>query len=296
MFPCPYMGCEYRALQRSNLATHIHTHTGARPNKCPHPDCTYTTSDPGSLTRHRRKVHGYDPKAKKTSSAVTKACQAPQKQERHSPYSISSLSSSDGSSSDELAWLEHQLSELDELLAEQSLSTPVPGLVAPAYGSVLSTRAASHVNLPTTSCLVEDAFNPELPRSRDIKVPTASYPSLFQDFGQDLSYIPSDTNISGFWAPPLFPGNNDTIFADPVFNVCQQDLVSPLQPLQSTGVWADNHSLPLISGFSQPLLTDLSGGLQFLGELGASGYPGFPSLHELSAGGIDGFPHISMQC
>ncbi|KAI6129373.1 hypothetical protein EDD16DRAFT_1217113 [Pisolithus croceorrhizus] len=296
MFTCPYIGCEYKALQRSNLATHIHTHTGARPNKCPHPDCTYATSDPGSLTRHRRKAHGYDPKAKKTSSSVTKACQAPQKQERHSPYSISSLSSSDGSSPDELAWLEHQLSELDELLAEQSLPTLIPDLVAPAYDSALSTRAASYGNMPTVPCLVEDVFNPELPRSRGIKVPTAPYPSIFQDFEQGLSYTPSDTNISGLWAPPFFPGNNGTIFVDPVSNVCQQDLVSPFQPLQSTGVWADSHLLPVPSGFSHPPPSNLNGDFLLTGELGASAYPGFPSLNGFGAGGIDGFPHIYLQC
>lgn len=299
MFPCPYAGCEYRALQRSNLATHIHTHTGARPNKCPHPDCTYTTSDPGSLTRHRRKAHGYDPKAKKTNPA-TKAWKAPRKQERHSPYSVSSLSSSDSSSSDELAWLEHHLSELDELLAEQSCSTFIPGLVAPtntypAHDSALSTRATSYGNLPMASCLVEDAFNPEPSHSRDINIPTMSYPPIFQDFKQESSYI-SDTSISGLWTSPLFPSDNGITFADPVYNVCQQDLVSPLQPLQSTGVWADNHSLPLVPGFSQPLLTDLSGGFQFTGELGASGYPRFPSLNGFGSGAIDSFSHICLQC
>lgn len=300
MFPCPYAGCEYRALQRSNLATHLHTHTGARPNKCPHANCTYATSDPGSLTRHRRKAHGYDPKAKKTNS-TTKACQAPRKQERHSPYSVSSRSSSDSSSSDELAWLEHQLSELDELLAEQSRSTLIPGLVVPtstypAYDSALSTRVASYDDLPTASYLVEDAFNLEPSHSRDINIPAMSYPPIFQDFKQESSCISSDTNISGLWTSPLFPSDNGVTFADPVFNVCQQDLVSPLQPLQSTGVWADNHSLPLLSGFSQPLLADLSGGFQSTGELGACGYPRFPSLNGFGAGAIDASSHMYLQC
>ncbi|KAI6044593.1 hypothetical protein EDC04DRAFT_320757 [Pisolithus marmoratus] len=279
MIPCPYAGCEYRALQRSNLATHIHTHTGERPNKCPHPECTYTTSDPGSLTRHRRKDHGYDPKAKKTSS-TTQARKAPRKRERHSPYSISSPSSSNGSSSDELAWLEHQLTELDKFLAEQICSTLIPGFVAPtntypAYDSALSTCAASYDNLPMVSCLVGDSFNPKLLPSRDTKI---SYPSIFQHFEQELPYIQNDSNL---WAPALFPGDNDTIFADPAYNVvCQEDFVSPLQPLQSTGVWLHNDSPPLI----------------FTDEPGASGFPGFPRSSEFDVDVADGFPQIYLQC
>ncbi|KIJ15807.1 hypothetical protein PAXINDRAFT_133065, partial [Paxillus involutus ATCC 200175] len=58
MHACPYEGCDYKALQRSNVATHIRTHTGERPNKCPTAGCSYTTSDPGSLTRHRKSAHG----------------------------------------------------------------------------------------------------------------------------------------------------------------------------------------------------------------------------------------------
>ncbi|KIK96846.1 hypothetical protein PAXRUDRAFT_100854, partial [Paxillus rubicundulus Ve08.2h10] len=58
MHVCPYEGCDYKALQRSNVATHVRTHTGERPNKCPTAGCSYTTSDPGSLTRHRKSAHG----------------------------------------------------------------------------------------------------------------------------------------------------------------------------------------------------------------------------------------------
>ncbi|KAG6908459.1 hypothetical protein DXG01_004542 [Tephrocybe rancida] len=70
MFKCPYDGCEYQNLQRSNLNTHIYTHTGEKPHACP--DCVYRTADPGSLTRHRKTQHGYmpDPKRAKAKPQV----------------------------------------------------------------------------------------------------------------------------------------------------------------------------------------------------------------------------------
>ncbi|KAJ7771785.1 hypothetical protein B0H16DRAFT_195854 [Mycena metata] len=67
MFTCPVVGCTHQTLQRSNLDTHIRTHTRAKPHKCPEylsngQKCLFATADPSSLHRHRKRKHGYQPR------------------------------------------------------------------------------------------------------------------------------------------------------------------------------------------------------------------------------------------
>ncbi|KAH9944645.1 hypothetical protein B0H21DRAFT_823276 [Amylocystis lapponica] len=69
---CHYENCKYATLQLSNLNTHMNTHTGAKPYLCHDTffdsntgaivQCSFRTSDPGSLTRHRKRMHGYVPR------------------------------------------------------------------------------------------------------------------------------------------------------------------------------------------------------------------------------------------
>ncbi|KAG1852727.1 hypothetical protein F4604DRAFT_1805247 [Suillus subluteus] len=65
MHACPFPDCDYKTLQKSNVQTHIRTHTRERSKTCPHPGCAFATTDPASLTRHRKRLHSYEPKARR---------------------------------------------------------------------------------------------------------------------------------------------------------------------------------------------------------------------------------------
>ncbi|KAK7444822.1 hypothetical protein VKT23_015139 [Stygiomarasmius scandens] len=60
-YRCTVRDCSFKSLQKSNADAHIASHTGNKDlfKKCP--DCDFSSADPGSLSRHRRRKHQYAP-------------------------------------------------------------------------------------------------------------------------------------------------------------------------------------------------------------------------------------------
>ncbi|KAG8221731.1 hypothetical protein J3R82DRAFT_2021, partial [Butyriboletus roseoflavus] len=75
---------------RMHACPHRECTSGERPNKCPEDGCDFNTSDPGSLTRHRKEVHAYEPKASSERHTSSVARKAARRQRRISPYTPSS--------------------------------------------------------------------------------------------------------------------------------------------------------------------------------------------------------------
>ncbi|KAL0579330.1 hypothetical protein V5O48_002663 [Marasmius crinis-equi] len=93
---CPWEGCTFANLQKSNVDTHYRTHTGDKNQCCP--DCDFATVDPGSLTRHRKRWHQYVPKSRKargsSGSQKSNATTSTRTNHRHKPYPRRTISSS----------------------------------------------------------------------------------------------------------------------------------------------------------------------------------------------------------
>ncbi|KAF9073212.1 hypothetical protein BDP27DRAFT_1360422 [Rhodocollybia butyracea] len=60
---CPWPNCVFTAIQTANLDRHFRIHIQDKCEICP--DCFFKTCDPAALVKHRKRIHGYVPKARK---------------------------------------------------------------------------------------------------------------------------------------------------------------------------------------------------------------------------------------
>ncbi|TFK27558.1 hypothetical protein FA15DRAFT_701767 [Coprinopsis marcescibilis] len=62
-YVCTWEGCDYRAVQKGNLKVHVRQKHTFETLLCPEEVCihNFSTADPSSLTRHRRRKHGFVP-------------------------------------------------------------------------------------------------------------------------------------------------------------------------------------------------------------------------------------------
>ncbi|KDQ23076.1 hypothetical protein PLEOSDRAFT_162898 [Pleurotus ostreatus PC15] len=164
MYRCPFDGCEFANLQKCNVDTHIRVHRGVKDRHCP--ECTFSTGDPGSLTRHRKRMHGYEPKARRPrlGGAAKRTSPYPSVSPRSPAASESGPSETSGSSSGS--------SDSSSSSSSSSSSAPSP-LYTISDSDAPSPSDSTTPATPVNMTLIDDFSALEL----SALVPYQTYPS-----------------------------------------------------------------------------------------------------------------------
>ncbi|KAJ7702392.1 hypothetical protein B0H17DRAFT_1194879 [Mycena rosella] len=199
MYSCPVEGCTHQTLQKSNLATHIRTHTRAKPHKCPEyfpngQKCDFATADPSSLHRHRKRKHGYKPRSLTATSSMPTASGSGTRE--------ASVSSSTSFESEESFGLRPESSDADPSPAQESTSNSLSYSIHAPY-SPSNKASANPYDTP---------YYPPL----DLKVPDW--------IGSPVHFPSASTYWNDFSSAefPLSMSANDTALFE-----CWPELVSP---------------------------------------------------------------------
>ncbi|KAJ6606576.1 hypothetical protein DFH09DRAFT_1120684 [Mycena vulgaris] len=225
MYSCPVEGCTHQTLQKSNLATHIRTHTRARPHKCPEyfpngQKCDFATADPSSLHRHRKRRHGYKPRSFMATSSTPTASGSGTRE--------ASVSSSTSFESEESFGLRPESSEVEPSPTQGSTDSTLSDCIRTPY-------------FPSNKVSANHYVSPYYP-PLDLKVP--DYISSPVSYGSDypsssafpLSVFTSDILLLGSWPELIFPDVNDLDAAH-----CYEQLPESAHPSTSPS-WPSLHS------------------------------------------------------
>ncbi|KIK56362.1 hypothetical protein GYMLUDRAFT_76128 [Collybiopsis luxurians FD-317 M1] len=239
-YRCSWVGCDVTAVQRSNLKTHYRVHLRDKSQTCP--DCQFRTTDPASVTRHRKRIHGYVPMRRSAKG---------RRDNRYTPYGVPASPSS-GSESDNSfpPSSESVFSLASEVISEPSVTTEpalprsrnikgrrdsryipyaVPGSPSSLAESDGSFPLSSASSLESVFSLASEALSvsstlpePALPRSRNAKgrrdnryTPYAVTASPSSECDSDNSFPPSSASSSesvfslaseGLSVPSTIPG------------------------------------------------------------------------------------------
>ncbi|KAL0580999.1 hypothetical protein V5O48_000993 [Marasmius crinis-equi] len=193
-FACSYPDCEFRSLQVSNYKTHMKTHTGVKDQICTYPQCTFRTSDPGSLTRHRKRKHKYVPRSRR------KWCEETNNFVESSSSSVGSPSTSRAPSEEAaLACTPHSLGTTPQRSPSPSLSEPAYPYTPPYVASpIMRVASFDETALPraaTAPSRPNDAANITLP-SISAWYPDEDEPPV-SSYDQHAGYLPATVSCSG---------------------------------------------------------------------------------------------------
>ncbi|KAJ3994778.1 hypothetical protein F5050DRAFT_423232 [Lentinula boryana] len=170
-YKCPYPGCKFANLQKSNVETHLRTHTNEKSIVCPEFEmCGYATNDPAALTRHRKRRHDYVPRPRKRRAIA-----------------LEPTPSGPGSST------------------EYSMTSPEPEINGEVNTESIATAAAMNVNSSVTATFTTPAplafpvFTPMVPYNPDLNIYTLLRPSLSCKTGSEIFDLVDNSYTNKFF-------------------------------------------------------------------------------------------------
>ncbi|KAH8109121.1 hypothetical protein DFH11DRAFT_1747348 [Phellopilus nigrolimitatus] len=201
--PCPYEGCSYRTLQKSNVKTHIIArHLKLRPQKCTIGDCESAFADGASLIRHEKAKHKFFRKANGKPKASSKPIhKMAKKSEQHEFLSMSFSDTVSVCSTPSLSSSSSSFSSPSPAPTEYFPLTPSAYSPGPSPASLFEPKPQDDEALYLATCFPE--LYPEL-----VQFPAA--PEFVEGYLSSSVSDPSFAPSQNWNIPPFSSIANDT--------------------------------------------------------------------------------------